>query len=477
MSKSTRVGPEIVLGIVRPVGVPGKRVRETVEAELRRLDYDVVTIQLSQLLGVQTSRREDERILALIDAANEYCSNRKDSSAMALLALEEIRAKRVERRRESDDQTDEAQLAKTPLVRTAYILDSLKRPAEVTRLRTVYGERFFLISIQMDRNDRRSTLREQIRPSALGTRPESLDSAVAAVLDRDESEPDDYGQAVIKTFPMADVFINFAQLESDFRRFLNLLFNNPRYEAPTTQEFAMHIASVSSTRSTAMGRKVGAAIVDRDESIIATGYNEVPIDSPTDTDIGYDSSQIDVNDLTIRTLRYLKDKGFLSDKAASLLEGDLDDLLRSDLAATPISDIIEYQRPVHAEMNALIDAARRGIPLADCSIYVTSYPCHLCAKHLLALRMKPVIYVEPYPKSRAQAMYGETVKEGFMAFTGVAPRRYGLLFDVGPDDRKSFRGEISDWSPRKALPKVGVFDDGSSVTLREVAALGLANEE
>lgn len=102
----------------------------------------------------------------------------------------------------------------------------------------------------------------------------------------------------------------------------------------------------------------------------------------------------------------------------------------------------EFSRPVHAEMAAIIDAARRGVSIDGCSIYVTTFPCHNCAKHIIAAGLRRVVYLEPYPKSRAEDLYREELicdspdgkaqdgKVVFCAYSGVAPRQYGKLFSM-----------------------------------------------
>src|SRR5882724_7181322 len=104
-------------------------------------------------------------------------------------------------------------------------------------------------------------------------------------------------------------------------------------------------------------------------------------------------------------------------------------------------DIGEFSRPVHAEMAALIDAARRGVAVDGETMYVTTFPCHNCAKHIIAAGIRKVVYLEPYPKSRASNLHGEEMslelptgnEEGmviFAAYSGIAPRQYRQLFSM-----------------------------------------------
>jgi cytidine deaminase len=137
--------------------------------------------------------------------------------------------------------------------------------------------------------------------------------------------------------------------------------------------------------------------------------------------------------------------------------------LLPDLKRTQFLDIGEFSRPVHAEMAALIDAARRGVAVDGQSIYVTTYPCHNCAKHIIAAGIKRVVYLEPYSKSRTRDLYGEEIiqesadgkdedgKVVFFGFSGVAPRQYRQLFSMS--ERGAQRGNsLTKWfSEKKTL--------------------------
>lgn len=104
------------------------------------------------------------------------------------------------------------------------------------------------------------------------------------------------------------------------------------------------------------------------------------------------------------------------------------------LRSAAIMDITEYGRPVHAEMEAILSAGRVGASARGSTLYSTTFPCHNCAKHLIAAGVARVVYVEPYPKSRTVDLYGESVHLGpvaacddrvaFEAFEGVGPCRF-----------------------------------------------------
>ncbi len=70
----------------------------------------------------------------------------------------------------------------------------------------------------------------------------------------------------------------------------------------------------------------------------------------------------------------------------------------------------EFGRVVHAEMDALLSCNRAGIPTIGSTLYCTTLPCHNCAKHINASGITRVVYVEPYPKSRALDFHSESIQ-------------------------------------------------------------------
>src|SRR5439155_327862 len=86
---------------------------------------------------------------------------------------------------------------------------------------------------------------------------------------------------------------------------------------------------------------------------------------------------------------------------------------------------------------ALTDAAKRGVSVKGCTLYSTTFPCHECARLIVASGIARVIYVEPYPKSLVAEMYADSIaidqpnaagRVLFQPFVGVAPVRYIQLF-------------------------------------------------
>src|SRR4029079_6724950 len=79
------------------------------------------------------------------------------------------------------------------------------------------------------------------------------------------------------------------------------------------------------------------------------------------------------------------------------------------LAFSMIKDIIEFGRMVHAEMNALADAARFRRSTIGATLYCTTMPCHMCAKLIIAAGIDRVVYVHPYNKSLVAELFEDSV--------------------------------------------------------------------
>lgn len=124
-------------------------------------------------------------------------------------------------------------------------------------------------------------------------------------------------------------------------------------------------------------------------------------------------------------------------------------------------NVIEFGRAVHAEMTALMDAAGRGVSVHGATMYTTTFPCHLCARHVVAAGIKRLVYVEPYPKSLAAQLYPDSIQVdeaggdsslvSFVPFVGVAPRQYMNLFSKS--ERKDDGGKIIPLDKRTAVPR------------------------
>jgi cytidine/deoxycytidylate deaminase-like protein len=132
-------------------------------------------------------------------------------------------------------------------------------------------------------------------------------------------------------------------------------------------------------------------------------------------------------------------------------------------------------------MSALLSVARIGAPVRGATLYCTTFPCHTCAKHLAAAGIARVVFVEPYPKSKAGDLHGDAItlvgessdqnrfsartaslathRTRFEPFLGVGPRRYFDLFSMRFGTgwtiaRKDDMGNALAFAPGTAKPRV-----------------------
>jgi cytidine deaminase len=394
------------------------------------------------------------------------------NDAMAMLGLMSIQELR---QRQTGDPTKQ-------LSRFAHILHSLKRPEEVKTLRRIYGPALIVLAAYAPRPKRLIDLARRIAESHHSNQFGDYLTQAEQLLRRDESEVGDAsGQNVEDTFPIADIVINtsdHAAMAKSVQRAIELLFGNV-FITPDTDEQGMYLARAAALRSASLARQVGAAICRPDGTLVALGMNEVPKagggaywchdeEDGRDFRWGYDTSDKMRENVFAEILQRLKDAGWLSDAKAARPITDLvvEALRKGDspiMKGAQFSGTIDYVRAVHAEMAAITDAVRHGVSTDACTLYTTTFPCHDCAKHLVAAGIKRVVYVEPYRKSLVQELYPDSVvvdpadpcgdKVRFEPFVGVAPRRYSDLFGLSLMKRKSKDGSWLQWRRAEAVPR------------------------
>ena len=128
------------------------------------------------------------------------------------------------------------------------------------------------------------------------------------------------------------------------------------------------------------------------------------------------------------------------------------------LKGSMIADVMEYGRMVHAEMNAITDAARSNKSVQNAALYSTTMPCHLCTKLIVSSGISRVVYVQPYPKSLVHELYHDSValdqphrtdRVVFETLKGVTPNGYRIAFRK-KRKRKDSNGFAIEWDPKSA---------------------------
>jgi dCMP deaminase len=134
----------------------------------------------------------------------------------------------------------------------------------------------------------------------------------------------------------------------------------PRMNRPCLDRYFLNIAEVVGTRATCLRKHVGAVIV-REKQILATGYNGAPAGMEHCLDLGCIRIQENI----------------------------------------PSGTRHEKCRAVHAEQNAIIQAAVHGVTIVGGTLYCTHQPCILCAKMIINAGLKRVVYENEYPDKEA----------------------------------------------------------------------------
>jgi dCMP deaminase len=135
---------------------------------------------------------------------------------------------------------------------------------------------------------------------------------------------------------------------------------------PTWDEYFMAIAEQVATRSTCMRRKVGAVLVV-DRRLLATGYNGAPSGVPHCAEAG---------------------------------------CLREQMAV-PSGQRHELCRGLHAEQNAIIQAAKHGVPIDGATLYTTHHPCSMCAKVAINAGIRRIVCRHDYPDDLGKTLLAQ----------------------------------------------------------------------
>jgi len=520
--------PELFIGIAGPIGIDIEAMTDEIARALKAVGYESTPVRVTDLMKKYsapdvTSAGDDyfSQMNYKMDYANALCMAAGDPALLMRVAIEGIITYRDEHS-EPAPQLAEALSAQgaedvgngadsAVLPSTAYIIRQLKRPEEVQLLRQVYGKLFVLISGYGSEEHRRGRILERGKASLpVSTPGPVLEEKTASILERDHDEGmSKHVQHLRDTFHLADVFvdgINRDQMRNGVERFFQAFFGRVDI-GPTKSEYGMYSAKAVSLRSTDLSRQVGAAAFTDDGEVISQGCNEVPKafggtywfgEEPDHRDVrlGYDPNDALKKDVIRDLLERLEKGGLLSDagKAQSPSEKFVEELLgrgtpgpnhHGCLTGSLISDLTEYGRVVHAEMVAICDAARLGKPLKNAILYVTTFPCHNCTKHILAVGIRRVIYMEPYPKSRAKQLHSNEIeieklsanKVAFVPFLGISPFRYRDIFEKS--SRKS-GGAARTWYSRDDEPRPLVHISGPTyleTELVEVGSIGGAFKE
>lgn len=425
---------------------------------LKARDQIVEWAKRSQRATPTSGPRDVATITALQDLGDEM-REAGDHAAVANALIRKVRAVRAEK--QGIKELDKKAAVVPDGKRRAFILDSIRHPMEVHLLRNVYRNAFALIGVVCDEQKRIARLVRKLDNAG--------EHKAQDLMQRDAKAPQKHGQRVADAFHLADVF-----LDNSADRFLDAKGTRPNPEwdvadqlsrlveiithsaivRPKPEETAMHVAYGAQVRSACLSRQVGASLLDDQGVLVSTGTNEVPRAGG-----GVYGAQLVAGDEDHRcAYRGVEDKPFCANTreqeaianeliAALVTKGLVSDANRQatfdELRRSRIGSLLEFSRAVHAEMDALLNAARSGHSTRGTRMFVTTFPCHYCARHIVAASVDEVQYMEPYPKSQALKLHDDSIGVDaagwtppsaggkqvlFRPFRGVAPRMYARAF-------------------------------------------------
>jgi cytidine deaminase len=480
--------PELVFGVVGPVGVDLDMIIEVISTQLKRQNYTFDVIHVTTLMKEIPSNivlKDDnyfDRIKSRIEYADDICKRLARADALAAITLSAIQSIREVQHRKRGTPQSEIDVEE-PLDSHAFIIRQFKRPDEIRLLRQIYGKLFFQISAYGSPSDRESQIYKEIKDSNFG----AIDDMTARcqtieLMSIDYSEaPNKFGQQIRETFPLAEVFIdgiNRPNCEIMLNRFVNLIFGDNSITL-YHDEYGMYLARSASFRSSDLSRQVGAAIFRATGEIASVGCNEVPkygggtywcgdLNDARDFAIGEDPNERMKREILFEIIDVLFKKKKLSRELSEIgtTKEIMNALMNDDtgLRDSKVMDLLEFGRVIHAEMSAISDAARLGIPINGGVLYSTTFPCHICAKHIVAAGIDRVVFLEPYPKSYAKELHWDSIEvEGdavsdkvrFEPFVGISPFRYRDFFEKGR--RKDDNGKVRQWKDGEATPIVEIY--------------------
>jgi deoxycytidylate deaminase len=348
--------------------------------------------------------------------------------------------------------------------------------------RNVYESAFTLIGVVCEEDKRRGRIVKKYRNAG--------DKDAEEFMRRDAKDARKHGQQVSDTFYLSDFFIENSterlkdgkianpdwRIAEELGRLIKII-THQELVRPRIDETGMYEAHGVAMRSACLSRQVGAALVNRNGDVVAIGTNEVP---KAGGGVYGESFELELSEGRCAywsgVEKYCSNTREQNEIIENLIQAVLDSKLvqtekvedlRSRLQDTRIGGLLEFSRAVHAEMDALLSAARKGISPSGARMFVTTFPCHYCARHIVTAGIDEVQFIEPYPKSQALKLHWDSIsidpngweppsnggsKVLFRPFTGVAPQLYRRAFTKDRELKDERTGIMKIGSPKWGSP-------------------------
>lgn len=477
--------PEIFIGIVAPIGTKKERIIGKLKKEFKKRQYEVIEIKITNFLfrDELVLKQQDELKKKLREYPKsfqyflkmELCTKiRKEDGAgfLAGLAIKEIKEKR----------------SKNSNKGTVYLIDQIKNIEEYKVLSTVYDINYIQISIASNKKERNHFLEKSLEEGRVEKfrkllKSKKYEDSIKEILNedmfcieklydkktkkkllieirnafedlvyRDSSEKllkkdfdengikaknNKHGQQIANIFHESHYFFNAdlpeADVQAEVEKFMHLLFGTYD-EYPTQDEFGMALATLVSPRSTFPGgRHVGASIIAENGEVISAGSIRAPISTANTTKAHEDAIREGYRKIKKKIESWGDELGINEDNKKSR-DPNKDEIWEF------IDNSIDFHPCTHAEISAILDANKLGVPVKGATLYTTTFPCHLCARDIITSGIKRVVFCEAYPKSRNEELYNSLItidesngcldKLPLFTFVGIGPKRYGYVYRI-----------------------------------------------
>ena len=316
------------------------------------------------------------------------------------------------------------------------VIDGIRNPGEIERLRDLFGYHFWLVAIIASAEDRWGRLRsEQYLEKGLTQRDFVADDL------RDQGEEGvPHGQQVARCIDKADILVSngsdvtLPEYKNKVLGYVDLtLSREPRNATP--REIFMNMAYSAAASSKCMSRSVGAVVVDSSETVAGVGYNENP--PPTKPCVEEEKYESHCYRDIVRNAHFekLAEAGAKCPRCGEALEfipgppwycgackkreekTNLEGYFFPDRA-------MSWCTAIHAEVAALFAAGRRA---RGGRLFVTTCPCFQCAEKITLAGITEVCFTEAYPDNKAQTRL-DLAGVKLVQFDGVRSASFERIF-------------------------------------------------
>ncbi|MFO9703139.1 deaminase [Legionella pneumophila serogroup 1] len=468
---------EIFIGVVAPLGTERKWFLKSLEEKFKSSGYQVIKISITDEIIKFTgndNRAYSFEYFVKMEICNEL---RKEYSNGFLMGIV------INRIRE---------LRKNKNQKIIYIIDQIKNVNEYNVLSHVYGLNYLQISLFSNESFRDGNLKTKFKndcvknlseykfkPNSIKFFDESNNARVTNLFTdvskgifskfEDQILPDvthnlikkDFhelvgdskfnGQQVSDLFHLSHYFFNLddskVNISKELNKFISLVEGNNE-DYPTQDEFGMSLAFQVSVRSNfPNNRHIGAAILSPYGEVISVASIRAPCPSSNPT--LFDQYQVQDGYMVYKD-KITQWKEFLNEHLMKCNDLDLEERNKLSDISNFLNDSLDFHPCTHAEIAAIIDAAKLGISVRKSTLYTTTFPCHLCAKEIINAGISKVIYLEAYPKSKNKELYPKLIDFDpshtssllpFSFYSGVGPKRFMYVYSV------KNKNKFSDYPP------------------------------